>query len=198
MKVVITPEIVKSIYSLSVGASKDVVTPVIMQVALRREGDSLQAMTTDRYMAVIGTYGPDSVDFDEWPEEGIVLVPPAMLKRAVDAIKAVKFHSSMPSIEMEDHRVTVTVNGDVISDVVHQGNYPKLWHLIPGEDMMADTRVLRINPQFLARIVRIVPPEVKPEKEPKWLFRFHGSNSPVLAYYTGDGYRLDVLIQPVR
>ena len=84
MKVTVDDATLTSIHSLSVGASKDDIA-VITQIALKREGDALRAMTTDRYICLTGLYS--NAEFEDWADGEEMLIDPKHLKSVVDIMK---------------------------------------------------------------------------------------------------------------
>ena len=196
MKVTIAPEVLPSIASLAIAASKDKVTPVIMNVALRRNGDKLEAYATDRYMVAAGTY---EAKLEEWGDDDVMLVPAELLKRALTTYKSVKFHGAPVVVSVDGNMVTVTVNGDqVLTEHEPQGfKFPVVWKLFDTEYPAGVERLL-IRPDFIAKLAKIVPPEIRPEKQPGWHFRFYSTESgkpaPVYAEYKET---MRVLIQPM-
>ena len=64
MKVTVSDAVLASIHSLSIGAGKDDVTPLLTQIALSREGDDLRAAVTDRFIVLTGLY--KNADWEDW------------------------------------------------------------------------------------------------------------------------------------
>lgn len=191
-----------SIHSLGIGASKDDVTPVITQIALKREGDALRAMTTDRYMVLSGLY--QEVEFEDWEDGDIILVDPGALKRAIDIKKANKL-GSLPVIITKNEHGAVSAVIDVLTMVDLgrvTGTFPPVTKLFPeGEPTGAGA--LNIRPDFLARLAKVLPPVAKPERNRTWRFEFRSIEEqpnkpqPVYALYSdADTYQLEALIQP--
>lgn len=202
MKVTITREILASINTVSVGVSKDDVTPIIMRVALTRRDDVLKAYATDRYMIVAGTY--EDVVFEEWPEEGEVTFDVKTLKLATDAAKAAGRYEAdkivIESVEGESPSITVGNNTFTASHVYASTKYPPVLKLIPNPDEADGSVHLNLNPNFLARLTKVLPPVTKPERDRLWSFAFFGNGEskprPVYASYSGDDYKMEALIQP--
>jgi len=110
MKVELNDVTLASVHSLSVAASKDDVAPVITQIALKRDGDSLRAMATDRFMCLTGLY--EGVAFQDWDEGQEVLVDPSSLKSMLDIKKKDKSNYNL---------TTTTISSE---DDVVRGNMP--------------------------------------------------------------------------
>lgn len=191
-----------SIHSLGISASKDDVTPVITQIALKREGDTLRAMTTDRYMVLSGLY--QEVEFEDWEDGDTILVDPGALKRAIDIKKANKL-GTLPIIITKNEHGAVSAVIDVLTMVDLgrvTGTFPPVTKLFPeGEPTGAGA--LNIRPDFLARLAKVLPPVAKPERNRTWRFEFRtveehpNKPQPVYAQYSdGDTYQLEALIQP--
>lgn len=204
MKVTIDKATLLSIHSISVGASKDDVAPVITQIALMREGDALRAMATDRYMIVAGRYTKNIV-FEDWEDGATMLIDPKALKNVVDIKKAEKYGTMPVDIVKDAETGHVSAVVDTVTHI-HLGSlnatFPPVLKLFPEGEPTGAT-ALSLKPDFLARLTKVLPPELKPSRERVWDFQFrsiegHASKpQPVLASYSGeDHYKLEALIQP--
>ena len=202
MKVTVEPATLASIHSLGISASRDDVTPVITQIALKREGMALRAMATDRYMVLSGLY--NELEFDNWEDGDTILVDPSALKRAIDIKKANK-NGILPIVIMKNEHGVVSAVVDDLNFVdlgSVQGAFPPVTKLFPeGEPTGAGS--LNIRPDFLAKLAKVLPPVVKPERERTWRFEFRTiadaphKPQPVYAQYSdGAKYKLEALIQP--
>lgn len=192
-----------SIHSLSVGASKDDVTPVITQIALKREGDALRAMVTDRYIVLSGLY--HEVKFTNWEDDAELLIDPKALKSVIDIKKADKYSSVPVHITKDVETGHVSAVLDLVTSV-HLGSstasFPPVMKLFPTNEPTG-AGSLNIRPDFLAKLAKVLPPEVRPERERIWTFEFRTiadaphKPQPVYAQYSGHGvYQLEALIQP--
>jgi hypothetical protein len=209
MKVTMSTEILASVHSISVSASKDDITPVITQIAITREGDALRAMATDRFMVATGRYS--NVEFDDWNDEETILIDPKALKSALD-IRKVERYPTVPVIiepDRETGTVQVHTNETTSLDVarlagrISLATFPPLMKLFPRESQANGTPVMNLRPDFIARLVKLLPPEVKPDRDRLWRFEFRsdpesgGKPQPVYAVYSnGEDYELEALIQP--
>jgi hypothetical protein len=202
MKVTLDNATLTSIHSLGISASKDDITPVITQIALEREGDTLRAMATDRYMVLSGTY--TGVEFEDWNEGDTILVDPSALKRAIDIKKANKT-STIPIVITKNEHGALSAVVDMLNFVdlgSVQGAFPPVTRLFPeGEPTGAGS--LNLRPDFLAKLAKVLPPVAKPERERTWRFEFRTiadaphKPQPVYAQYSdGAKYKLEALIQP--
>ena len=200
MKVTLDNATMASIHSLGISASKDDVTPVITQIALKREGMALRAMATDRYMVLSGVY--NEMEFDNWEDGDTILVDPSALKRAIDIKKANK-NGILPIVIMKNEHGVVSAVVDELNFVdlgSVRGTFPPVTNLFPeGEPTGAGS--LNIRPDFLAKLAKVLPPVVKPERERTWRFEFRTLENlrpqPVYAQYSdGAKYKLEALIQP--
>lgn len=203
MKVTVDRGTLTSIHSLSIGTSKDDVAPVITQIALKREGDALRAMATDRYMVLSGLYS--DVRFEEWEDNDTILVDPKSLKSVVDIKKAEKYGTIPVDIVKDAETGHVSAVIDTVTHL-HLGSlsatFPPVTKLFPeGEPTGAGA--LNIRADFLAKLARVLPPEAKPERDRVWRFEFRSipnapyKPQPVYAQYSnGCGYKLEALIQP--
>lgn len=196
-----TGAVLSSVQSVGIAASKDDVTPIIMQVALTREGDALRAMATDRYIVVAGKY--DGVEFDEWPEGETLLVDPKVLKFALSGIGKRYLASTWVEIVREDYGVWVYVNGNKTrADMENvKGNFPPVMNLFKRDTEPNGVTSLGLKPDFIAKLGKVLPPEERPDRERVWQFRFFNDPErtvpqPVYARYGGSGYELEALVQP--
>jgi hypothetical protein len=207
MKVLVNDAQLASIHSLSISASKDDMTPIISQIALRREGDNLRAMTTDRYMVLSGIY--KKVEWEEWEDDEQILVDPTALKVVVDMNKRDKRHYTVTTaiVQGDDGNVFAeSINESIVNLTSIVGNgtkaYPPLVRLFPT-DHANGTESVNIRPDFVGKLAKVLPPEAKPNRERTWRLEFrsnkdNGKPQPVYAYYSGneDSYKLEALIQP--
>ena len=202
MKVTLDNATLTSIHSLGISASRDDVTPVITQIALKREGMALRAMTTDRYMVLSGLY--NELEFDNWEDGDTILVDPSALKRAIDIKKANK-NGALPIVIMKNEHGAVSAVVDDLNFVdlgSVRGAFPPVTNLFPeGEPTGAGS--LNIRPDFLAKLAKVLPPVARPERERTWRFEFRTiadaphKPQPVYAQYSdGAKYKLEALIQP--
>jgi hypothetical protein len=191
-----------SIHSLGVGASKDDVTPVITQIALKREGDALRAMTTDRYICLTGLYS--NAEFEDWDDGEEMLIDPKALKSVIDIKKANKF-DTMPVVIAKDADrgwVSAVLNSVTSIDLGKvSASFPPVMKLFPeGEPNGSGS--LNIRPDFIAKLAKVLPPVSRPERDRIWSFEFRSIEDqptkpqPVYARYHGDGYTMEALIQP--
>jgi hypothetical protein len=202
MRVTVDKATLLSIHSLAIGASKDDITPVITQIALTREGDALRAMATDRYMVVTGLY-THQIDFEDWSEDDTILVDPKSLKAVVDIKKSEKFET-VPTVIEKNHEtgaVSAIVNTITKIDIGRvSGSFPAVMKLFPRETEPSGVPALTLKPDFLAKLAKVLPPELRPDRERAWNFEFRATESrnpaPVFAYYSGGSYKLEALIQP--
>jgi hypothetical protein len=195
MKVTISKEILISAHSVSAGASKEDMTPVIQALCFTREGDSLRVLATDRYVIMSGTY--QDVQFDDWEEGANLLVDHRRLKSVVDYAKRVKWATpvTLEDGTMSVEKVTTTVAADTGS-----ATFPPVAKIFPTNTPNGATE-LRLNVEFLTRLGKIIPPVVKPGREKLWEFSFsHNTDNakplPVLAVSAGSDYTMQALIQP--
>ena len=191
-----------SIHSLGIGTSKDDVAPVITQIAIKREGDALRALATDRYIALSALY--NNVQFDDWAEGEEILVDPKHLKSVVDILKKDKTNREV--------RIVQSLNGYTHAQMGEESgglfigsldaSFPPVQKLFPeGEPTGAGS--LNLRPDFLAKLAKILPPEARPQRERVWRFEFRSvadaphKPQPVYAQYSdGENYKLEALIQP--
>lgn len=199
MKVNVSKEVLASINSLSVGASKDDVTPVIQNIALVPHEGGLRAMATDRYV-VFGGHYLDGIEFDEWPADEVVTINPKPLKQVVDMVKATKFVSMPIEIEhdQESKRTFAIVEGSTKVDITgNYGTFPPVGKLLTFDSEPNGAPVLALKPDFLAKLAKVLPPEMRPDRERVWTFEFRSDNKPVYASYGGgERYKMEALLQP--
>lgn len=205
MRVTIDKPTLISIHSLSVGASKDDVTPVITQIALQREGDALRAVATDRFMVVAGLY-TKNIYFENWEDGEILLVDPKSLKTVVDIKKAEKYGPPLDIVKDEETgRVSAIMNSSTQVDIgsLSHLTFPPVMKLFPREQDANGATLLSVRPDFIARLAKLLPPEVRPDKNQAWHFEFRSIDGeskkpePIYAKYpTKDDYVLEALIQP--
>ena len=202
MRVTISKEILASIHSLSVSASKDDVAPVITQIALVREGDALRAMATDRYMVATGKYS--GVQFDDWADEMEILVDPKSLKSVVDIAKKSNHDIPIDIVCSENNGVRADIPG--ITNVYIGGltaSFPPVMKLFPRGTEANGAPVMNLRPDFIAKLAKVLPPVARPDRERLWRFEFRSDlesrskPQPLYAVYSdGDSYELEALIQP--
>ena len=206
MKVALTKQQLISIHSLGVGASKDDVTPVITQIALKREGDALRAIVTDRYIVLSGLY--NEVEFSDWEDEAELLIDPKALKSVIDIKKADKYGSVPVHITKDIETGSVTGVVDQVTSVHLSilngkvGAFPPVMKLFPTSEPTG-AGSLNIRPDFLAKLAKVLPPEARPDRGRVWGFEFRMMENsphkpqPVYAQYSGgDEYKMEALIQP--
>ena len=203
MKVTLDTPTLSSIHSLGIGTSKDDVAPVITQIAIKREGDALRAMATDRYIALSALY--KNVQFEEWDDGEEMLLDPRSIKSVIDIKKADKFDTIPVTITRDSDTgwVSAVINSVTSVDVGKvNGSFPPVQKLFPeGEPTGAGS--LNLRPDFLAKLAKILPPEARPQRERIWRFEFRTipdaphKPQPVYAQYSnGEDYKLEALIQP--
>ena len=196
MKVTMSKEILISAHSVSVGTSKDDVTPIIQALCFTREGDNLRVLATDRYVIMSGTY--EGVEFDDWEDGVNVLVDHKRLKSVVDYVKGIKWLSAPVTLEdgvMSVESMTTTVAADTGTSV-----FPPVAKIFPTNTPNGATELM-LNVEFLSRLGKTIPPVVRPGREKLWEFSFsHNTDNtkplPVLAVSAGDDYTMQALIQP--
>jgi len=207
MKVTVSDAVLASIHSLSIGAGKDDVTPLLTQIALSREGDDLRAAVTDRFIVLTGLY--KNADWEDWEEGGEILIDPRSLKTVVDMNKKDKFVTSTQIVQGEDSQVFASmvngtsVNLSPLSGRV-SGKFPPLMKLFPTGEPNGSAS-LNIRPDFIAKLAKVLPPENRPERDRIWSFEFRSMEDnlnkpePVYAHYSGgELYKMEALIQPAR
>lgn len=201
MKVTLNKATLTSIHSLSAGVSTDDVAPVITQIALKREGDQLRAMATDRYIVLAGLYS--NAQFEDWADGEEVLVDPKHLKSVVDIVKKSKFERMVGIHRAENGNVSAFLDdgsGLFIGNL--SATFPPVIKLFPsGDDYPSGAGHLNLRPDFLAKLAKVLPPEAKPERYRTWRFEFRSEDNlrpqPVYAQYSnGEDYKLEALIQP--
>jgi hypothetical protein len=206
MRVTVNYATLVSVHSLGIGVSKDDVAPVITQIMLAREGDDLRAATTDRFMVLSGLY--KNVSFEDWEDGEQLLIDPKALKSAVDLKKAGGLE--VVPIDIDKDRDTGLVSAQVDAGTrveltnrsIHvSGSFPPVVKLFPTDEANGAS-VTALRPEFLARLVKVLPPVSKPDRNRVWRFEFRQvpdsrKPEPVYATYSdSDQYRLESLIQP--
>lgn len=203
MKVNISREVLASINSLSVGASKDDVTPIITQIALTRQGDDLRAMATDRYIVVSGRYS--EVTFEEWEDGETMLVDPKSIKSVLDIKKKDKYSTVPVTIGRDEETGHSWAQVDGYTKIhlgAVRGTFPPVMNLMKFEGDPNGAPMLGLKPDFLAKLGKVLPPVARPDRERVWEFHFrskdgHRSPAPVYAVYSnGSSYELEALVQP--
>lgn len=203
MRVIVSNQVLASVHSLSVAASKEDIAPIITQLAITREGDALRAMATDRFMILAGRY--DDAQFQDWEEGDTLLVDPKALKSVVDLKRANRFDiSPVEIIKDENSGMALATISDTTTLPLGtvQGVYPPIMRLIERGTEPNGAASLNLRPDFLARLSKVLPPVIKPERYRTWRFEFRtapdsSKPQPVYAHYSdGLSYRLEALIQP--
>lgn len=202
MKVAVTKEILASINSMAIAVSKDDVASVIESIALTRQGDKLVAMATDRYVAVMSHY--TEVDFDDdWNEGEQILLRPKALKSALDIAKAHKH--SLSWVDITKDRESDTGYATILTTRVEMG--PQVGKFPPIDRLFSFTKEpdgvpdMGINPEFVGKLAKILPPEIRPDRQRIWRLEFRSSDAPhkrgpVYAKYMGANYDIEALVQP--
>lgn len=225
MIVTFTEAILKSLYTVSYGASKDDVTPVITRVFITRENDDLIAMATDRYMVLRGRYRPVDIGDDQksvrWGSGDYfdgVTVSVKTLKTVLDYVKSI---DGEQLIELSiDERPVFTVypsydKTDVVRfpDTEHvTAKFPPVNKLFPqaqdGVTIGTATEAVSLKLDFLTRVNKMLPPFTgktlpRYEKEVPWRVTHTGTENPnkpgpVHLKRLSDtyDYELDALVQP--
>lgn len=201
MRVTVTPEILASLNTVSVGASKDDIAPVITQIALTNDGGTFRAMTTDRYVVVSGKYY--DAELEDWYEGDTLLVDPKTVKMANDAVKAAgrggTHHISIAKNEAGG--ALIQVNDSLFQSEPVTAAFPAVAKLFKDEGSENGAPILALNPENLAKLAKVLPPVTRPNKSEPWTFRFftdasNGKPAPVQASKRDGGYKMEVLIQP--
>ena len=226
MIVTFTEAILKSLYTVSYGASKDDVTPVITRVFITRENDDLIAMATDRYMVLRGRYRPVDIGDDQksvrWGSDDYfdgVHVSVKTLKTVLDYVKSI---DGEQLIELSiDERPVFTVyptydRNDVVRFPDHEvhasGKFPPVNKLFPqaqdGVTIGSPTDAVSLKLDFLTRVNKMVPPYTgktlpRYEKDVPWRVTHTGTENsnkpgPVHLKRLSDAldHELDALVQP--
>lgn len=194
-----------SVASVGVASSKDDVAPVITQVALTREGDALRAMATDRYVVVTGRY--TEVEFTDWEDGETILVRPVALSNAVKLVPKKNHKHTLVEISVDDGDTVWISDGHnrtTANSPLIKGSFPPVMKLFKREVEPNGAPVLNLRTDFLAKLSRVLPPEVSPDRNRTWEFRFFSESdrpnkpNPVYAKYAQEGgtYELEALIQP--
>lgn len=189
-----------SIHSLSVGASKDDIA-VITQIALKREGDALRAMTTDRYICLTGLYM--NATFEDWADGEEMLIDPKHLKSVVDIRKKDKMEGLTRIVKSPNGNVHAVMGSDSGGLFIGSldASFPPVMKLFP-ENEPNGSGSLNIRPDFIAKLAKVLPPVGRPERDRIWSFEFRSIEEqpnkpqPVYARYHGEGYTMEALIQP--
>jgi hypothetical protein len=191
---------VASLLSLNVFASRNKVTPMLMQVAIQRRGDKLWVWATDRYAVVRGVY-PLDVDTSE---------PYDMEESMIRFIDEKDARAFLPMVKKLDGKGYAYVtqngielsNGSMVTWSNVTGSYPPVDKLFAKEKTDTAPRQLSIKPGYVARLEKIVSPSVsrKWQNDP-WIFTFAetdtGKPAPIHCVpLSRDGGEIDVLIQP--
>ena len=203
MRVVMDAVTLASIHSLGIGVSNEKdVAPVITQIALKREGDDLRAVATDRYVVITGLY--KNYRFERWEEGQEILVDPKRLKRVLDIMKETK-ESAVSIYSGDDGKSFALLKDNTAVSVKGEGNlgsFPPVMNLFPSNEPTG-AGALNLRPDFLAKLAKVLPPVAKPERYRTWRFEFRSVGGypskpqPVYAQYSdGTDYTLEALIQP--
>lgn len=205
MKAVLTREIIHSITSLGVITPKEDVANVLMSIKLQRNGDALEAVTTDRYVAVIARYD-DVLEFENWADGDGMMIDPKKLKSVSNMLKRDKRNIEPVSINYSfDTESAYAGVGDGTTVGLKEEGYngskfPPLERLFESDQEPDGVPSLGLNPDFIAKLGKILPPEVRPDRTRVWRFEFRstetGKPGPVWANYEGLNYNIRALVQP--
>ena len=205
MKAVLTREIIHSITSLGVITPKDDVANVLMSIKLQRKGDTLEAVTTDRYVAVVAKYS-DVLEFEGWEDGEGMLIDPKQLKSVADMLKREKRNVDPVSIHYDIDKeyayaeVSQGTRVDLGAPRNVNSKFPPVERLFEVDREPDGVPSLGLNPDFIAKLGKILPPEVRPDRTRVWRFQFRstetGKPGPVWASYEGLNYQIEALVQP--
>lgn len=177
MIVTFTESILKSLYTVSYGASKDDLATVITRVFITRENDDLIAMATDRYMVLRGRYRPVDIGDDQksvrWGRDGDfdgVHVSVKTLKTVLDYVKSID-GEQLIELSIDDRGPVFTVypsydKTDVVRFPDHEvhasGKFPPVGTLFPqaqdGVTIGSPTEAVSLKLDFLTRVNKMLPP----------------------------------------
>lgn len=205
MKAVLTREIIHSITSLGVITPKEDVANVLMSIKLQRNGDALEAVTTDRYVAVIASYN-DVLEFENWADGDGMMIDPRQLKSVSDMLKRDKRNPEPVSINysfdtnMAYAEVSEGTTVDLKAPRLVGSKFPPIERFFEVDSEPDGVPSLGLNPDFIAKLGKILPPEVRPDRTRVWRFQFRstetGKPGPVWANYEGLNYNIRALVQP--
>lgn len=226
MIVTFTEAILKSLYTVSYGASKDDVTPVITRVFITRENDDLIAVATDRYMVLRGRYRPVDIGDDQksvrWGDDpyfGGVHVSVKTLKTVLDYVKSVD-GEQLIELSIDERPVFTVYSSSDNTDVVRfpetdhvKGDFPsQVTRLFPeakdGVTIGTPTEAVSLKLDFLTRVNKMLPPFTgktlpRYEKEVPWRVTHTGTENPdrpgpvyLKRLSETYDYELDALVQP--
>jgi hypothetical protein len=201
MKVSVSKEVLTSINSLAIAVSKDDVHSSIEKIALAKHEDTLVAMATDRYVAVRANYR-EGVDFDgDWIDGDTILLEPKALKSALDIVKAHKHSVAYIDIEKDGGAGYATILTTRVEMGFQAHKYPAIERLFSFEKEPDGVPYMGINPEFVGKLAKILPPEIRPDRNRVWRLEFRSvdgtdKRGPVYAKYTGLNYELEALVQP--
>lgn len=204
MEATVSRLVIASIESLAVASAKDDIAPVLSKVCVFRDGNSMVAMATDRYMALKGTY-TDGVAFDGW-EDGDELTFDAK------SLRSFRMHAMQPRYNLQPvviKRVDDSVYGEMDdgtrfeldNNLSRSNKFPPVHRLFTFDREPDGVPGMGLRPDFVGKLAKVLPPEMRPDKERVWSFQFRGTESgkpgPVYANYShADDYKLEALIQP--
>lgn len=150
---------------------KDSIATVLGSLRVVRDGDQLQFMSTNRYVATLMT-----IDVPEQTSEELaVSIPVELINKFAGLIKADKVGSV--TISLDDNIVTLTNNyGVTLSDTQNTANYPPVNRLFPADTVeLVGVPNVGLRLEWLVKLAKIqTPNESKIDKDQPWNFKFYG------------------------
>lgn len=222
MIVTFTESILKSLYTVSHGASKDDITPIITRVYIAREDDDLVAMATDRYMVLRGRYRPTDIGDEQksvrWGDDPYfdgLHISVKLLKTVLDYVKSLDGEQLIELSFYERPIFTVYPSYDK-TDAVRfpemengSGVFPPVAKLFPTAADGCEISAVSLKLDLLTRVNKFVPPHAgktlpRDMRETPWrvtqIPKSDGSRIPGPVYLErldkSNDYTLDALVQP--
>ena len=201
-QVFIDSEILASIYSLTNFADHPRNgTPILCGVQfVRTSGGRLVVYATNRYVLARGTYDT-GVEYNGWGIGQTLWIDIATLKQAVAIAKNYKTPPITIGYDNESRTAFIDVVGNKLFNVSGQPTYPNVAAMFDDDVAPNGVDVIRINPQWLALLSKVVTPTTRQNKDLPWMLSFfHDTDSkkpkPMLATLEDTDYDIRVLIQP--
>lgn len=208
----VTPEQLRSIATIVHAASKDVVTPAITMVQLRRDGDSIIATATDRFRvaelrtAIVTTTRAEVDGIEGNTDVFEALIPAATLTAAVKGLDRRVQLGVAFLLDEEEGIITIrghAAHGFSVSARTSKLMFPPVARLFPEGEITPAEGAVALKPAFLATIDKLHLPHH--EREQAWHMQTQNGDSyntskprPVLFTIEdkGTGDTIRYMVQP--
>ncbi len=187
----VTWQTLSDLASVSASAATDKRPPILTAIQLVSDSTRLTATATDSY-----TLARVSVESAAPMLE--VLIPAAWLLDALKATKVTRAPQLALTLSVTGQTITLSDGrGVTMTTLAQDGTYPSVAPIIPTEDNYT-SELGAFNPQFLARMAKILPPRDKRDTTRAWRCVSMSATKPALWKATTYEAEAEFLQMPVR